>query len=95
MENILSTEQGNKMIAEFCGLIPGINGTPDYDRHWELLMLVVEKINNIFAADTPNIWQGELNAKIDKVILLPLCTPIDTVWKAAVQFIQWYNTTKK
>lgn len=96
--------EGNKAIALFDGLIPAINGVPDYDRHWELLMPVVEKIEKMehktiigggdYWGNYCNIMYGvSLKETDDTKAMGQGDSKIEAVYKAVVQFIQWYNTT--
>lgn len=56
---------------------------------WDWIMLAVEKIANI----NPSICDGNLLAiaKHKAATSLPISTPIDVVYTAVTDFIEWYN----
>lgn len=88
--------KGNKLIADFMGILTEIKFNDlrtskhfgdklvIYHTSWDWLMPVVEKINK---------WHiGNECKKMDLYILqLSICSSIDMVWDATVQFITWYN----
>lgn len=102
----VTIEEGNKLIAIFDGWEDGrfehlpnkLHKMEDgellgisidqlnYNKDWNLLMPVVEKINKLsddWPRATESIWS------------LPIITPIDKVWQAVIEFINWYNTQTK
>lgn len=98
----MNTLEGNKLIAVFSGLKdPMYNGiwldsikfrafyTEELEFHtsWDWLMPVVEKIERLDTLDRSR----EFNRAIDRLISLPIYTDISTVYKAVLEFIQWYN----
>jgi hypothetical protein len=93
----------NELIAEFMGSrvklwdgVPRIKTAKhglqsvwselQYDKSWDWLMPVVEKIDGIYDYD---------RSMYNRVVELPVSTPINEVYKAVVQFITWYNENKK
>jgi hypothetical protein len=99
----------NELIAEFMGIRHrkqyGIMGDTEWtevevtyrtsiaewqsakwDKSWDWLMPVVEKIDGIYDYD---------RSMYNRVVELPVSTPINEVYKAVVQFITWYNENKK
>lgn len=97
----MSIEEGNKLIAEFMGEV-GLTKVKDdkivpydkkYDTLWNNLMPVVEKIKSIY-----NTLDLEIKMWGDKQLIifsLYIFADLNTVWKAVVQFIQWYNKQKQ
>lgn len=100
------TVVGNRLIAEFMG-IPrcpiceedccgyqfgaGLIYKPEemkYHTSWDWLMPVVEKIRKI---EDETDREGKNFKHYQKVLSYPIYTPIETIWKAVVQFITWYN----
>lgn len=63
-----------------------------YHTDWNWLMPVVEKVSSMVYFDHfPFSFQDFLNAR-GKVDSLPIATPLEEVYKAIVQFINWYNS---
>lgn len=69
-----------------------------FDRSWDWLMPVVEKITKMhiekFHYDPTQIAQGNWppDNEYMEVIALSLATPIAEAYKAIVEFIKWYNS---
>ena len=93
--------EGNKLIADFMDV-----GTTEkdnilytykvgefcikvqYHTSWDWLMPVVDKI-------VRTAWNMEGAYKQIEIVEEKLCiVEIDFLWKAVVQFIQWYNSNK-
>lgn len=113
--------EGNRIIAEFMGRPYKFPRTkfstgkayeeiilPDYNRGWNELMPVVEKIATIVIKSNasynsdhipviiivPNGYV-KINNLRDERIFVNVAVEgslINAVWQAVVQFIQWYNT---
>lgn len=70
--------------------LANVDGGLDFHKHWELLMPVVEKIENL--GHTVDIWNN-----VSVIPHLPKQigeSKIEAVYKAVVQFITWYNQQK-
>ena len=103
----MTTEAGNKIIAEFMGtdytnrLIPDwafrdtnfdIVGYGAYKYHlsFDWIMPVVDKIGGLHRQ--LEIKRGDLTPKADVIFRLSMLhAKIETVWKAVIYFIEWYN----
>ena len=104
----METIEGNKLIAEFMGVkyftefhgtlceLDQEDGSPwyydpiawlDYEKNWSLLMPVVGKINK---------WhQTSMCKKMDFYLLQQsICSSIEMVWEAVIEFIKWHNDQK-
>lgn len=92
----------NGFVWDVSGTGKGIYGLHSkylrYNEKWDWLMPVVEKIEKLhsekFHYDFEKISKGEWpqDKEYMDVIALPLSTPIDEVYKAVIEFINWYNT---
>lgn len=56
---------------------------------WIWLMPVVHKIESL--EDSPQFMHRETFIQFQKVLSLPIYTPIEKVYKAVIVFIKWYN----
>lgn len=72
----------NELIAEFMG-VDHHPLTNKYDTSWDWLMPVVEKIGKQYIPT---------DLAINRITIFE---PIEGVYSAVVQFIKWYNQTKK
>lgn len=63
-----------------------------YHISWDWLMPVVEKINE--SPKPKRVRWDTISRETDKVLDLPIYTPIQDVHKAVVEFIKWYNQNK-
>ena len=100
-------QNGNKLIAEFMGFTIYSNSAVfkpascshilekhirDYDKFWDWLMPVVEKIDHISSLNGHAHHYWNINAGSDIRIFRE---PIDITWEESVKFINWYNTQTK
>src|SRR5688572_2745047 len=93
----MTTTEGNKLIAAFMEKPDHI--MPEllkYHSSWDWLMPVVEKIVDLgFIVEIPIAKSGTdvfIYNKQERLNIVAYLKPIDAVWNAVVQFIQWYNT---
>jgi hypothetical protein len=72
----------------------------EFHRRWDWLIPAVEKIDKLYHNTFPSnsefirrilAKEQPFEGPYMDVIALPLATPIDEVYKAVVQFIDWYN----
>jgi hypothetical protein len=92
----------NELIAEFMGIsyndqtyntpkvfIRSLWRDPEYEKSWDWLMPVVEKIANLYAnSNHDRHWSKAVND-----LRMPiLSTTIGYVYKAVIEFIKWYRT---
>ena len=94
----MTTQEGNKLIAEFDNYWSFGDGSPDkiptaeevaelkYHTSWNLLMPVVEKINSLSYNDSNNKFQPSVERFLEN--------DIESIWRQVVIFITWYNQTK-
>ena len=97
----MNTQENNKIIAEFMGIIPNEAGVYMMSKHkgyslenllyhteWDWLMPVVEKIDNLFGED------DIVDDMINKVHNAVLQFNRDITYNAVVEFIKWHNLNK-
>jgi hypothetical protein len=63
----------------------------EYHSSWDLLMPVVKKIKSIHT-NPCLLKEAQLNGKINFALIE---ININKTWLAVIEFIQWYNQTKK
>jgi hypothetical protein len=64
-----------------------------YETSWDWLHPVLEKIGNMMHdPNEPVPYTLEFKWELEKVLLLPICSHIQQVTKAVIQFIKWYST---
>ncbi len=96
--------KGNKLIAVFMGMVPADNGNYfwetsekiigrkvddlQYHYSWEWLMPVIHECWEVTTEE-------EREFKGLTLFELGLFTPIEELFAAVVEFIEWYNKTKK
>lgn len=94
------TIEGNRLIAEFMGVkiqeitprdVMTCNNRNNFKYHtsWDWLMPVVEKIAKI---EDEKHWDKLHFNQFQRVLALPIYTPINIVFKEVIKFIQWYNS---
>lgn len=60
----------------------------EYEKSWDWLMPVVEKIHNLpFTGMNSDTWAD--------VITLPIYSTIEEVYESVIVFIKWYNENNK
>lgn len=85
--NGISVNSDGKRVKVSARFNSDINASSLYfDCLWDWLMPVVEKIKS-----TEKDWP----IATDPVLSLLITTPISAVYKAVIDFIQWYNTQSK
>ena len=69
----------------------------NYDSSWDWLMPVVEKINTMEPSEFNYHVTRMTEFRIcqEKLQMYSITTPINQVYKMVVDFIKWYNQTKK
>ncbi len=92
----MTTEEGNKLIAEFITDEPEVlkhdlqkAGTVEsmhYHDSWDWLMPVVRKAHKMRTLET-----YKLNDEFDRIHSMLFSADIKLVWDQIVEFIQWYN----
>ena len=91
-------EEGNKLIREFMDH-GGMSVRFQYDRDWQHLMSVVEKIESMKATSVHiqnNLCEIKPGFFRPKFFIQHLKeTKIDSVWNCVVDFINWYNNQPK
>jgi hypothetical protein len=63
-----------------------------YHESWDWLMPVVEKIDNIYSTTSLTHKQ---EVRFERILNLKITDKIETVYKAVVEFIKWYNSNGK
>lgn len=102
--------EGNKLIAQFMGkddehrfLFDHLNTKALYHISWDWIMPVIEKIKElkhpvyIYESHIQNTVEiFRLNDSSSYIIRKSSTKekPIDLVWSAVVEFIEWYNENK-
>lgn len=99
----MTTEKGNKLIAEFMTDEPevlahdlnkaGTLESMQYHDQWDWLMPVIEKIWNIIGNRSSLFYfeyENELIRSYEDHI-----SNITDCWNAVIAFIHWYNANKK
>ena len=101
----MTQEEGNKLIAEFMGFTQLANTSAfvkgdslrlilSYHDSWGYIMPVIERIMPIISNHTETITINETIYYLSFYNKEPIKN-ISDLWLAVIQFIQWYNTTKK
>ncbi len=88
-------EETNKLIAEFMGVQNNWKYNPNED--WSELMPVVERIEDLGYFVEINKWVAvyyEIHKDRRIIYLQQNGSKIQMVYKAVVEFIQWYNKQK-
>lgn len=102
-DHYMGIEEGNRIIGAFEEVDTG--GYTEYDKHWELLMPIVEKISKIKLPEAENHFDthhpttfGMLNAETGRPMFRFYCcavfeagTLIEAAWMACVDFIKSYK----
>jgi hypothetical protein len=107
----MTTTDNNKLLAEFLGYTQPHPDYPhttywykkdeapltmlSFDTDWNWLMEVVNKVNRTIGVKTIDECTKEEWVVYGMVKSLYLGTPIDYVYNACVQFVQWYNKQNK
>ena len=106
----MTTEEGNKIIADFMGWESKYHPVEQLHFSWDWLMPVVEKIENIkteYGGIESHIFSPTWNKKIKhecffwagdeirNITSTKSDSKIDAVWGACVKFIQDYEKNKK
>lgn len=103
----MTTEEQNRLIAEFMG----IKWTSArYDKSWDCLMPVVEKIENTFQKGTGEYCKVYISSHNDPKDMFYYCnifgsedhefngeskdSKILSVCQAVSEFLKWYNLTR-
>ena len=82
----MTTEEGNKIIAEFTGNAFADDWHLKYHSSWDWLMPVVEKCKTVKLKKYDYDWW---------LIHSPLINvQIKSTWLAVIEFINWYNNNK-
>jgi len=99
-------EEGNKLIAEFMGIVPIVetNGIVykdtntghimliKYHSSWDWLMPVVEKIEKTTQCDIIIHAKNVVDASYNSQTQLYYAgSLLQNAWQAVVEFIEWYN----
>jgi len=94
------TKEGNKLIGDFMGKDFKDPLNYMYNKSWDWLMPVVEKIEDFeideIKAVAVDIESNECEIKDYRQFNLSFAyyegeTKIEAVWQCVIQFIQWYN----
>ena len=90
----MNTQEGNKLIGDFMGKSFKDPLNYMYDKSWDWLMPVVEKISKLSPL---NIDMSSWGAKIrlsDAGLVVKDENLIVAIWTSVVKYIQWYNQNK-
>ena len=100
----MSTQEKNKMIAEYMGLViitddisffdTNYKPLARYDKSWEALMPVVEKISknySYYCSNDSGDWQVLIDIYGINIVGVNIR---EVTYKAVVEFIQCYNKSK-
>lgn len=69
-------------------------GMNEYNKKWELLMPVVEKIDQVWNDEDIDVKLLEEDHIASRISHLRIWAGIETIWDAVISFIEWYNEYK-
>src|SRR5690606_9199971 len=106
----MNTTENNKKLAEFLGLTIITDGISyfdkyfkhlkDYDKYWNSLMEVAEKIETVETKDgrtftidihKDNVIINQYGKYNNEIIVTEGGTRIENLYKACIEFVEWYN----
>ncbi len=88
-------------IPTYCGEQTLSASMLKYHKRWDWLMPVIEKIENdighavVISQENVTIIEHDSKSNLNELIYVDEGSKLESVYKAVVDFIKWYNKSKK